>query len=227
MLNGKVTKYEFGAAEGIQGIVTHYRIANWDHTWASTAGGAPIDATPNIIDFFYRFTNPAGPSQDYLSSSSSSVSMSSTSSSSVSASSTSTSVSSVSASTTSAPATGAGAGPDGFTTTTFPPTCTQDATDIFAVTDSNQVAWLFNCGWGSMGTMQSVVSVSNWAGCFAACDAYAGCTGFSYVNGATLGAGSGACWLKTASPQAFTSTTSANPTRVAAIMRAATSSKWH
>ncbi|CAD0113294.1 unnamed protein product [Aureobasidium uvarum] len=53
LASGKVTKYEFGASQGVQGLVTHYKIAGWGHFWASTNGGAPIDATPVIMDFFY------------------------------------------------------------------------------------------------------------------------------------------------------------------------------
>ncbi|GAB7354764.1 hypothetical protein MBLNU459_g5166t1 [Dothideomycetes sp. NU459] len=50
LLGGNVTKYEWG----------------WGHTWSSTAAGGPINITPNMVNFFYRFTNPNGPSFDYL-----------------------------------------------------------------------------------------------------------------------------------------------------------------
>ncbi|KAI5194519.1 hypothetical protein E4T38_09539 [Aureobasidium subglaciale] len=54
LASGKVTKYEFGASKGVQGLVTHYKVAGWGHSWASINAGAPIDATPIIMDFFYR-----------------------------------------------------------------------------------------------------------------------------------------------------------------------------
>ncbi|THY45685.1 hypothetical protein D6C98_07739 [Aureobasidium pullulans] len=53
LASGKVTKYEFGASQGVQGLVTHYKVAGWGHSWASINAGAPIDATPLIMDFFY------------------------------------------------------------------------------------------------------------------------------------------------------------------------------
>ncbi|KAI4845626.1 hypothetical protein E4T44_05511 [Aureobasidium sp. EXF-8845] len=53
LANGNVTKYEFGASKGVQGLVTHYKIAGWGHSWVSINAGAPIDATPIIMDFFY------------------------------------------------------------------------------------------------------------------------------------------------------------------------------
>ncbi|KAI4741432.1 hypothetical protein E4T50_08152 [Aureobasidium sp. EXF-12298] len=57
LANGQVTKYEYGTGDD-QGIVTNYKIAGWNHAWARRASGAPIDSTPIILDFFYRFTNP-------------------------------------------------------------------------------------------------------------------------------------------------------------------------
>ena len=53
LASGSVTKYEFGASKGVQGLVTHYKIAGWGHAWASINAGAPIDASPIIMDFFY------------------------------------------------------------------------------------------------------------------------------------------------------------------------------
>jgi poly(3-hydroxybutyrate) depolymerase len=53
LASGNVTKYEFGASKGVQGLVTHYKIANWGHAWVSINAGAPIDATPIIMNFFY------------------------------------------------------------------------------------------------------------------------------------------------------------------------------
>ncbi|KAI5252608.1 hypothetical protein E4T42_03318 [Aureobasidium subglaciale] len=57
LANGQVIKYEYGTGEN-QGIVTHYKIAGWKHAWVRESSGAPIDSTPIIMDFLYRFTNP-------------------------------------------------------------------------------------------------------------------------------------------------------------------------
>nr|OQO20802.1 hypothetical protein B0A51_15352 [Rachicladosporium sp. CCFEE 5018] len=80
-----VTMYQYGGAVGQLGIVTHYRLENWPHAWPSVAGGAPIDISPKMMDFYYRFSDPNRPlvySPTVSSSSSSSMTMSSTSSSS-------------------------------------------------------------------------------------------------------------------------------------------------
>ncbi|KAK6442114.1 glycoside hydrolase 15 protein [Oleoguttula sp. CCFEE 5521] len=80
-----VTMYQFGGAVGQLGIITHYRLENWPHAWPSVAGGAPIDISPKMMDFYYRFSDPNRPltySPTVSSSSSSSMTMSSTSSSS-------------------------------------------------------------------------------------------------------------------------------------------------
>ncbi|KAG9669733.1 carbohydrate esterase family 1 protein, partial [Aureobasidium melanogenum] len=53
LASGNVTKYEFGASKGVQGLVTHYKVAGWGHAWVSINAGAPIDATPIVMDFFY------------------------------------------------------------------------------------------------------------------------------------------------------------------------------
>ncbi|KAG9854360.1 carbohydrate esterase family 1 protein, partial [Aureobasidium melanogenum] len=53
LAGGNVTKYEFGASSGMQGLVTHYKVAGWGHAWVSINAGAPIDATPILMDFFY------------------------------------------------------------------------------------------------------------------------------------------------------------------------------
>ena len=81
-----VTKYEFGGDIGQLGIVTHYRLTGWGHFWARIAGGAPMDGTPVIMDFFYRWSDPNraalyGPTPSSTSSSMSSTSTVSTSSS--------------------------------------------------------------------------------------------------------------------------------------------------
>ncbi|KAI5263596.1 hypothetical protein E4T47_09016 [Aureobasidium subglaciale] len=57
LANGQVTKYEYGTGDN-QGIVIHYKIAGWKHAWVRDSSGAPIDSTPIIMDFLYRFTNP-------------------------------------------------------------------------------------------------------------------------------------------------------------------------
>jgi hypothetical protein len=56
LANGQVTKYEYGTGDN-QGIVTHYKVAGWNHAWVRRASAAPIDSTPIILEFFYRFTN--------------------------------------------------------------------------------------------------------------------------------------------------------------------------
>lgn len=76
-----VTQYQFGGDIGQLGMVTHYRLENWGHFWAKVSGGAPMDATPVMMNFFYRWSDPNRPALygPPSSSSSSSSSMSSTS----------------------------------------------------------------------------------------------------------------------------------------------------
>jgi len=63
--SGSVARYEWGGSVN-NGLVTHLAISNWDHVWATMAAGAPIDSAPQMMNFFYRFTNPNGPAYDYL-----------------------------------------------------------------------------------------------------------------------------------------------------------------
>ncbi|KAG9904349.1 acetyl-CoA synthetase-like protein, partial [Aureobasidium melanogenum] len=65
---GNVTKAEFGSLSGLLGLVTQFRLAGWPHEYSLGSNSGPIDAAAFSLDFFYRWTNPAGPSQDYLSS---------------------------------------------------------------------------------------------------------------------------------------------------------------
>lgn len=74
-----VTMYQFGGDLGQLGMVTHYRLENWGHFWAKTSGGAPMDGTPVIMNFFYRWSDPNRPALYAPPSSSSSTSSSMTS----------------------------------------------------------------------------------------------------------------------------------------------------
>ncbi|THV95926.1 hypothetical protein D6D27_02961 [Aureobasidium pullulans] len=56
LADGQVTRYEYGTANN-QGIVTHYKIAGGKHAWFSQDTGSPIDATPIILEFLYRYRN--------------------------------------------------------------------------------------------------------------------------------------------------------------------------
>ncbi|KAK4508069.1 hypothetical protein PRZ48_001806 [Zasmidium cellare] len=51
-----VTVYQYGG-RGSLGIITQYTLANWVHDWPRVAGGAPVDASPLIMNFFYDQTN--------------------------------------------------------------------------------------------------------------------------------------------------------------------------
>ncbi|KAI4851114.1 hypothetical protein E4T44_02337 [Aureobasidium sp. EXF-8845] len=65
---GNVTKAEFGSSSGLLGFVTQFRLANWPHQYSLGINGGYIDAAAFSLNFFYKWTNPSGPSQDYLSS---------------------------------------------------------------------------------------------------------------------------------------------------------------
>ncbi|KAI4747168.1 alpha/beta-hydrolase [Aureobasidium sp. EXF-12298] len=111
-------------------------------------------------------------------------------------------------------------GADGYTTTSYPPTCTSINTNIYAVTDNSGKPYLYMCGGGSAGgTASTITNVANWTACLQACDSYTGCTGFSYNQGAALGNGVGQCLIKTDSPQSFVSTANLLSTRVAGYIR--------
>ena len=76
--SSNVVKYQFGGNSGQLGIVTHYMLIGWVHAWASTSAGAPMDAAPPIMDFFYRWSDPNRAPQYFPSTSSSSSSSTST-----------------------------------------------------------------------------------------------------------------------------------------------------
>lgn len=71
-----VTQYQFGGEIGQLGMITHYRLDNWGHFWAKTSGGAPMDGTPVMMDFFYRWSDSNRAAAYAPESSSSSSSMS-------------------------------------------------------------------------------------------------------------------------------------------------------
>ena len=75
-----INKYEFGGGNGQLGIITHYMLTGWVHAWASVSAGAPMDAAPPIMDFFYRWSDPnRAPLNDNVSRPTSSSTSSSTS----------------------------------------------------------------------------------------------------------------------------------------------------
>ncbi|KAF7186644.1 Feruloyl esterase B [Pseudocercospora fuligena] len=51
-----VKVYQWGGPDNL-GVVTHYRLNSWIHDYARKSAGAPIDATPIIMEFFYNQTN--------------------------------------------------------------------------------------------------------------------------------------------------------------------------
>ncbi|KAF2172277.1 carbohydrate esterase family 1 protein [Zasmidium cellare ATCC 36951] len=51
-----VTMYQYGG-RGSLGIITQYTLANWVHDWPKVSSGAPVDASPLIMNFFYDQTN--------------------------------------------------------------------------------------------------------------------------------------------------------------------------
>ncbi|KAI4723879.1 hypothetical protein E4T49_08392 [Aureobasidium sp. EXF-10728] len=111
-------------------------------------------------------------------------------------------------------------GPDGVTTVSSA-NCTAIGTQTYAYADPSGIAYRYICGASANGGAVTQISVSNWTGCFAACDNYVNCTGFTYNAGASLGAGTGNCAIKTVNPNTFSNTASANlvATRVAAVMQ--------
>lgn len=54
----RVTLVQWGNATGELGRLQHFRLEDWVHDWPNGQGSAPIDVSPYIIDFFYRWTNP-------------------------------------------------------------------------------------------------------------------------------------------------------------------------
>jgi poly(3-hydroxybutyrate) depolymerase len=55
----RVTLVQWGNATGELGRLQHFRLEDWVHAWPDGRGDAPIDVSPYIIDFFYRWTNPS------------------------------------------------------------------------------------------------------------------------------------------------------------------------
>ncbi|TKA27591.1 hypothetical protein B0A50_04423 [Salinomyces thailandicus] len=76
--NMAVTRYQYGGDAGQLGIVTHYMLTNWTHTFPnpSNVASAPVNAPSIMMDFFYRYTNTTQASS--ATSSSSTVSSTST-----------------------------------------------------------------------------------------------------------------------------------------------------
>ncbi|CAD0112777.1 unnamed protein product, partial [Aureobasidium uvarum] len=111
-------------------------------------------------------------------------------------------------------------GADGVTTVSSA-NCTATGTQTYAYTDPSGIAYRYICGASANGNAVTQISVSNWTGCFAACDSYVNCTGFTYNAGANLGAGTGNCAIKTVNPNTFSNTGTANlvATRIAAVMQ--------
>ncbi|THX87591.1 hypothetical protein D6D04_00812 [Aureobasidium pullulans] len=207
---GNLTRYEFGAASGYPGLVTHFRLAGWSHTYSLGANGGPIDSAAFSLNFFYRWTNPNGPTQDYLapiytSTASSRVSCpftvtqttttttttsSSTSSSSpiiTSASSLVTAGSSSGSVATSASAVAAG-GPsstlNGYPVYTDPPSCpSSNGTyyyDPYVGDRVNGLYYFIMCGYDITPVQNTIVGPSTFQQCFATCDGLSGCTSFTF-----------------------------------------------
>lgn len=111
-------------------------------------------------------------------------------------------------------------GTDGITTVAYP-TCSTTNTNTYAFTDSARIAYLYMCGGGSAGSAynSTPVASNSWRDCFGVCDTDPSCNGFSYVNGAINGEGSGNCWLKNANPMSFASTANLVATRIGAYKR--------
>ncbi|KAF4548794.1 PAN domain-containing protein 1 [Elsinoe fawcettii] len=181
---GSVIRYEWGGP-GANGLVTHISVSGADHYWFSTAGNQPIDSTPLIMNHFYRFTNPNGPDFDYIGSQNTFRAYNANAASS--------STFATNTATATVPAT---VGLDGITSVAYPPTCTAINTNIFAVTDTNNVPYLYMCGGGTQGGQVAAVPGNSWRDCFALCDARSDCTGVSFVDGPAFGEGTGNCWLK-------------------------------
>ncbi|THY78977.1 hypothetical protein D6C86_01961 [Aureobasidium pullulans] len=207
---GNLTRYEFGAASGYPGLVTHFRLAGWSHTYSLGANGGPIDSAAFSLNFFYRWTNPNGPTQDYLapiytSTASSRVSCpftvtqttttttttsSSTSSSSpiiTSASSLVTAGSSSGSVATSASAVAAG-GPsstlNGYPVYTDPPTCpNSNGTyyyDPYVGDRVNGLYYFIMCGYDIQPVQNTIIGPSTFQQCFATCDGRPDCTSFTF-----------------------------------------------
>ncbi|KAM0700239.1 hypothetical protein Q7P35_011959 [Cladosporium inversicolor] len=53
--SARTTLTQWGNATGEFGRISHYRLEGWGHDWPT---GDPIDFTPPMMEFFYRWTNP-------------------------------------------------------------------------------------------------------------------------------------------------------------------------
>ncbi|CAD0045960.1 unnamed protein product [Aureobasidium pullulans] len=167
---GNLTRYEFGAASGYPGLVTHFRLAGWSHTYSLGANGGPIDSAAFSLNFFYRWTNPNGPTQDYLAPIYTST-----------ASSVSSVVSSPSSSLTGSSTTSAATGIVSQASYSCP------ANDRQQVVDSNGFIYTIGCNSDSTGGGTLTGSARSFNDCFGYCDQTAGCNGFTY---------NGNCYLK-------------------------------
>ena len=106
-------------------------------------------------------------------------------------------------------------------------TCTAINKNTYAFVDASSSSYIYMCGGGTQGSSANTTNVANgWTDCFAQCDGMTGCTGFSFVNGAALGAGAGNCWLKTNNPQSFASTDALVSTRIGGLRRQYVSSEY-
>ncbi|KAM0698062.1 hypothetical protein Q7P36_001526 [Cladosporium allicinum] len=54
----KVTLVQWADETGELGRLQHFRLEDWIHAWPDGKGDAPINVSPYIMDFFYRWTNP-------------------------------------------------------------------------------------------------------------------------------------------------------------------------
>ncbi|KAI5207740.1 hypothetical protein E4T39_01817 [Aureobasidium subglaciale] len=110
-------------------------------------------------------------------------------------------------------------GTDGITTVATA-TCLSTGTQTYAYLDPSGIQYRYQCGAGSGGTSTAVIpsaSVSSWQACFAYCDNFAGCNGFTYNNGAVNGNGPGQCILKAGTVNTFASTATLTATRIAGL----------
>ncbi|KAJ9628530.1 hypothetical protein H2203_002431 [Taxawa tesnikishii (nom. ined.)] len=56
MYGGNVTVYQWGAAAGLKGIVTHYRINGMGHNWPSITGGNYFDGATLVHNFLTQYS---------------------------------------------------------------------------------------------------------------------------------------------------------------------------
>ena len=54
----RVNLVQWADETGELGRLQHFQLIDWVHDWPDGKGSAPIDVSPYIMDFFYRWTNP-------------------------------------------------------------------------------------------------------------------------------------------------------------------------